>query len=526
MTAADEGSGASDDTPVFLLEAQGISKSFAEPVLEDVSIQVREGEIVALLGANGAGKSTLCRILSGLLEADNGQLLWRGKRLSLASKSEAQRAGIQFVQQELNSIDNLSVAENLHIGRMPTIGGCWIDQARLRLGAIRALERVGLGQLDPATSMERLGVGQKQLVEIAAALDRNAELLLLDEPTAALTPWETRSLFDRLKELRLQGVGMIYVSHRLDEVLKLCDRAVILRDGRIHDSVTLQGMTENQLLHRLTGHPVSADSAPKGQPQVRATPSRVTRLGDERMRVEGWTRNGFFRDLSLVVHAGQCVGIAGLIGSGRTELLRSIFGADGTDDGRLTIEGKRLDRPFRTPAEAVEHGLAFVPEDRKAQSLLLTQSLRDNILLASWSRLHVRGWVDSEEERRVAERWVEAMGIRARSTDQSAATLSGGNQQKLVLARWMERNPAILLLDEPTRGIDQGSRTQIRQTVSDLKQNGCGVILVDSDLEELMSWSDRIVVLSGGRFVSEFSRDQFSRNVLEKACFEGVVQGG
>ncbi|MFM8408385.1 MAG: ATP-binding cassette domain-containing protein, partial [Pirellulaceae bacterium] len=258
MTAADEGSGASDDPPVFLLEAQGISKSFAEPVLEDVSIQVREGEIVALLGANGAGKSTLCRILSGLLEADNGQLLWRGKRLSLASKSEAQRAGIQFVQQELNSIDNLSVAENLHIGRMPTIGGCWIDQARLRLGAIRALERVGLGQLDPATSMERLGVGQKQLVEIAAALDRNAELLLLDEPTAALTPWETRSLFDRLKELRLQGVGMIYVSHRLDEVLKLCDRAVILRDGRIHDSVTLQGMTENQLLHRLTGHPVSA----------------------------------------------------------------------------------------------------------------------------------------------------------------------------------------------------------------------------------------------------------------------------
>ncbi|MFM8327934.1 MAG: ATP-binding cassette domain-containing protein, partial [Pirellulaceae bacterium] len=182
--------------------------------------------------------------------------------------------------------------------------------------------------------------------------------------------------------------------------------------------------------------------------------------------------------------------------------------------------------PFRTPAEAVEHGLAFVPEDRKAQSLLLTQSLRDNILLASWSRLHVRGWVDSEEERRVAERWVEAMGIRARTTDQSAATLSGGNQQKLVLARWMERNPAILLLDEPTRGIDQGSRTQIRQTVSDLKQNGCGVILVDSDLEELMSWSDRIVVLSGGRFVSEFSRDQFSRNVLEKACFEGVVQGG
>jgi ribose transport system ATP-binding protein len=519
-------SGASDSSPQFLLEAKGISKSFAAPVLEDVSIQVREGEIVALLGANGAGKSTLCRILSGLLAADHGQLLWRGRRLALESKSDAQRAGIQFVQQELNSIDTLSLAENLFLGRMPTIGGCWIDRAQLRAGAVRALERVGLGQMDPATLLGRLGVGQKQLVEIAAALDRNAKLLLLDEPTAALTPWEAGALFDRLKELCRQGVGVIYVSHRLDEVLKLCDRAVILRDGRIHDAVSLQGMTENQLLQRLSGHPWSADNSATVQPDERVAPSPVARLGDERIRIEGWTKNGWFRDLSLVVHAGQCVGIAGLIGSGRTELLRSIFGADRADEGRLIIDGQLVNRPFRNPQEAVKHGLAFVPEDRKAQALLLTQSLRDNILLASWGRLHTRGWVDPRRERRVADRWMEAMGIRARSIDQSAATLSGGNQQKLVLARWMERNPAILLLDEPTRGIDRGSRTQIRKTVSTMQRDGCGVILVESDLEELMSWSDRILVLSGGRFVREFARDQFSRTVLEDACFEGVVHGG
>lgn len=526
MTAAEKRRGSSDGPPVFLLEADGISKSFAAPVLQQVSIQVQKGEIVALLGANGAGKSTLCRILSGLLSPDEGHLRWRGQRISLESKSEAQRVGIQFVQQELNSIDTLSVAENLHLGRMPTIGGCWIDRTQLREGAIRALERVGLEFLDPATTMGRLGVGQKQLVEIAAALDRDAKLLLLDEPTAALTPWETRSLFDRLKELRSQGVGMIYVSHRLDEVLRLCDRAVILRDGRIHDSVSLQGMTENQLLQRLTGHPIAADSAAPGLPKPRATWNRTPRLGGERIRLEGWTRKGWFRDLSLVVHAGQCVGIAGLIGSGRTELLRSIFGADRVDEGRLTAHGKLLDRPFRTPAEAVAHGLAFVPEDRKDQSLLLAQSLRDNMLLGNWSRLHARGWVDPDRERKVAERWMEAMGIRADSIDQSAVTLSGGNQQKLVLARWMERNPSILLLDEPTRGIDQGSRAQIRETVSKMQQDGCGVILVESDLEELMSWSDRIVVLSGGRFVREFSRDQFSRSVLEEACFEGVVHGG
>ncbi len=526
MTFVENGRGTSDRPPVVLLETKGISKSFAVPVLEDVSIQVREGEIVALLGANGAGKSTLCRILSGLLAADNGHLLWRGKTLSLESKSEAQRAGIQFVQQELNSIDTLSVAENLHLGRMPTIGGCWIDWSQLRAGAIRALERVGLAQLDPETPMGQLGVGEKQLVEIAAALDRNAKLLLLDEPTAALTPWEAGALFARLKELRSQGVGMIYVSHRLDEVLKLCDRAVILRDGRIHDSVSLLDMTESQLLQRLTGHPVSADGCAVGQPKDRASPSRITRFGDERIRVEGWTRKGWFRDLSLVVKAGQCVGIAGLIGSGRTELLRSIFGADRVDEGQLAIHGKLLDRPFYTPAEAVEQGLAFVPEDRKGQSLLLSKSLCDNILLANWSRLHARGWVNPGKERKVAERWVKTMGIRARSVDQSAATLSGGNQQKLVLARWMERNPSILLLDEPTRGIDQGSRVQIRETVSKMQQDGCGVILVESDLEELMSWSDRIVVLSGGRFVREFSRDQFARSVLEEACFEGVVHGG
>ncbi len=526
MTAAEKRREGSRSPPRVLLEAQGISKSFATPVLEDVSIQIYEGEIVALLGANGAGKSTLCRILSGLSSADGGQLRWRGERIALESKSMAQRAGIQFVQQELNAIDTLSVAENLNLGRMPTIGGFWIDQSQLRAGAIRALARVGLSHLDPATPMGHLGVGQKQLVEIAAALDRNAELLLLDEPTAALTPWEARALFDRLKELRSQGVGMIYVSHRLDEVLRLCDRAVILKDGRIHDSLPLQDMNETQLLQRLTEHPVSRRSSASGQTRVQATMSRSSRFGDERIRMEGWTRRNLFRDLSLVVHAGQCVGIAGLIGSGRTELLRSIFGADRVDKGRLSIHGKLLDHPFRSPSEAVEHGLAFVPEDRKGQSLLLAQSLCDNILLANWSRLHARGWVDRGKEKIVAARWMETMGIRACSVDQSAATLSGGNQQKLILARWMERNPSILLLDEPTRGIDQGSRAQIRATVARMKNDGCGVILVESDLEELMSWSDTIVVLSGGRFVKEFSRDQFGRSVLEEACFEGVVQGG
>ncbi len=481
-------------------------------MLIDFSFDLLPGEVHALIGSNGAGKSTFARILSGLTPADAGAILLSGQPFRPVSRADAGRAGIVMVLQELNVIPTLTVAENLFLPTLPHRAG-FISFPELNRRAVQALARVGLPRLDPATPAEHLGVGQQQLVEIAGALAQNCGVLILDEPTAALTDPETDTLFQNIRRLQSEGVGIIYISHRMDEIRRICNRVTVLRDGRRVATHIAAEVSPPELVREMVGHelPVRPAAQERGR-------------GDVALKVLDLCAGARVRNVSFEARTGEIVGLAGLIGSGRTETLRVIFGAEPKDSGSVFLAGSAIPALIREPADAVRAGIGMVPEDRKQDALLLSQSIRVNTTLATLSH-HTRagGWLDSDSEARTSQELSRRMAIRCESQEQLVSELSGGNQQKVVMARWLARDCQVLLFDEPTRGIDVAAKETIYQLLRDLAVEGKAVVFVSSELPELMALCDRILVMSAGKVAAEFLPGEWTQEKITQAAFSGYL---
>ncbi|NNE00809.1 MAG: sugar ABC transporter ATP-binding protein [Pirellulaceae bacterium] len=495
-----------------LLTATDITKRFGSvTVLDGVSLDVRPGEIHALLGANGAGKSTLCKIISGLLTRDGGSMSMAGDAYLPRDKQSAERSGIQIVQQELNQVSTLTVAENIFLTRMPSVLGV-IRTGQLADRARQVLDHFGLHDVATDTIMGTLGVGRQQMVEIATALDRQCRLLILDEPTAALGADETKRLFERLRHLRDQGIGIIYISHRLDEVAQLSDRITVLRDGKCVCTRETTSMTTDQMVDLMAGDSAGAHHLFESF----ATDHTA-------IKVHGITA-GIVRDVSFSVRHGERLGIAGLVGSGRTELLRAIFGADTAQQGTVQV-GDRGDTLFSHPSQAVAAGLAMVTEDRKQNGLLLRQSVLFNTSIGSLcKRFAALGIIRKQSERRAVQEMARQLETKCNDIDQIVATLSGGNQQKVAISKWLVRDADVFFFDEPTRGIDVSARRRIYRLIESLAKAGKAIVIVSSDLDELLETCDRIGVISAGKWIDDFDRESWSTDQIMQAAFAGYRQ--
>jgi len=496
-----------------LLQVSGLSKSYSALVLDSVDFDLRAGEVHALVGENGAGKSTLARIICGLTNADAGGMRLNGEPYAPRSKRDGEHCGVRMVMQELNLIGNLSVAENIFLEHLPHRWGV-ISYARLYADARYGLRRVGLEALDPATPVRSLGVGQQQLVEVAAGLSRSCRLLVLDEPTAALTSAETELLFTQLARLKAAGTGIIYISHRMEEIKRIADRITVLRDGQRVATLAAAEAGIDEIVRLMVGREL-------GEVQAAALRPR----GEVALRAVGLSRGAAVRDVSFVAYRGEILGFAGLMGSGRTETMRLVFGADRADRGALYLYDSESPARIRSPCDAVRRGLALLTEDRKAQGLLLPLPVRVNITLARLrDSLRFGGWIDEDAERAAAERQAQALAVRFQGTEQPVAELSGGNQQKVVIAKWLYRDCEILIFDEPTRGIDVGAKFEIYRLLNELAARGKAIIVVSSDLKELLALCDRIAVMSAGRLAATFERGEWSQDKIMAAALSGYLK--
>jgi ribose transport system ATP-binding protein len=492
-----------------VLSVSGIGKTYAQPVLGDIDLTLMRGEVLALTGENGAGKSTLSKIIGGLEVPTTGHMLFQGVSYQPASRAQAEKLGVRMVMQELNLLATLSVAENLFLDNLPRRAG-WINRKRLREDAIRAMAQVGLDAIDPDTLVGDLGIGHQQMVEIARNLIGDCRVLILDEPTAMLTAREVEMLFEQITRLQQRGVSIIYISHRLEELQRVAQRIAVLRDGKLVCIDAIAHYSSEQLVTLMVGRELG-DKIDLGPRQI----------GDVALSVKGLGRGDKVRDVSFQVRRGEIFGISGLIGAGRTELLRLIYGADLADQGDIEL-GSPLQRvSIRSPADAVRHGIALITEDRKGEGLLLTQSISANIALGNMDAVSAGGMVNHREEMDLAQRQIDAMHIRSSGPAQLVSQLSGGNQQKVVIGRWLERDCPIMLFDEPTRGIDVGAKFDIYGLLGELTRQGRALVVVSSDLRELMLICDRIGVLSAGRLIETFVRDSWTQDELLAAAFAG-----
>ena len=498
-------------TPLLTLD--NIGKSYVGPVLGGVGLRFAAGQVLALTGENGAGKSTLSKIICGLEQATTGTMLLDGKPYQPASRGAAEALGIRMVMQELNLIPTLSIAENLYLKNLPQRFG-FIDRARLERDAREQMEKVGLGGLDPWTLVGALGIGHQQMIEIARNLIGSCRLLVLDEPTAMLTHREVELLFLQIERLKAEGVCIIYISHRLEELKRVADRIAVLRDGQLVCDDDIAGHSAADLVSLMVGR--SADDAVDLSGRT---------IGAPLLRVRGLARGKVVNPTSFDLRAGEILGIAGLIGSGRTELLRLIFGADRADAGAVFLGDSEVPAALHSPQAAVQAGIAMITEDRKGQGLLLRQSIAVNTTLASLDTVSHAGlgWLNDAAEATVADDYIQRLGIRSRNSAQTVAELSGGNQQKVVIARWLYRDCPVMLFDEPTRGIDIGAKFDIYQVLAEQARQGKGLVIVSSDLRELMLICDRIAVMSAGSIVETFERGAWSQDALLSAAFSGYL---
>jgi ABC-type sugar transport system ATPase subunit len=476
-----------------LLVMQGIGKSFpGVRALSGVNFDVRAGEVHALVGENGAGKSTLMKILAGAYGADEGVIRLDGSPVHFGGPQDALAAGIVTIYQELNLIPALSVGENIFLGDEPRVGTLpMIDWPAVHRRSAELLARVGV-ELDTHVAVRSLGVGKQQLVEVAKALHRTPRLIVMDEPTAALGLAEIDELFRVIRELRARGVSIVYISHRLDEIFAVCDRVTVMRDGTVVDTCAVAGSSVGTLVQMMVGRTLER-ALRAANPATKAA---------ELLRVTGLTRRGAFEDVTFSVRRGEIYGLGGVVGAGRTEVARAIFGADPIDGGEIAIEGRIV--RITSPRDAVRNGIAMLTEDRKAEGLVLGLSVRENVALTVLDRIaQALGFVPPGKERMLAQGFITSLHIRTPSADQLVVNLSGGNQQKVVLAKWLAVKPKLLIFDEPTRGVDVGAKAEIYTLIRELVANGMAVIVISSELPELLSLSDRIGVLKRGRMVAE-----------------------
>ncbi|MCQ3029661.1 sugar ABC transporter ATP-binding protein [Pseudomonas syringae] len=492
-----------------VLSVSGIGKTYAQPVLGDIDLTLMRGEVLALTGENGAGKSTLSKIIGGLEAPTTGQMQFQGESYQPASRTQAEKLGVRMVMQELNLLPTLSVAENLFLDNLPRRAG-WINRKRLREDATQAMAQVGLDAIDPDTLVGELGIGHQQMVEIARNLIGDCRVLILDEPTAMLTAREVEMLFEQITRLQARGVSIIYISHRLEELQRVAQRIAVLRDGKLVCVDAIANYSSEQLVTLMVGRELG-DKIDLGARQI----------GEVALSIKGLSRGDKVRDVSFQVRKGEIFGISGLIGAGRTELMRLIYGADLADSGTIELGSPLRSVSIRSPADAVRQGIALITEDRKGEGLLLTQSISANIALGNMDAVSAGGLVKAQDETSLAQRQIDAMHIRSSGPAQLVSELSGGNQQKVVIGRWLERDCPIMLFDEPTRGIDVGAKFDIYGLFGELTRQGRALVVVSSDLRELMLICDRIGVLSAGRLIDTFERDSWTQDELLAAAFAG-----
>lgn len=475
-------------------ELRGITKQFgATRALEDVSLDLLSGEIHALVGENGAGKSTLVKILAGVYQPDQGTIWLDGVATQLNGPAHSRSLGIAVVHQEPRLFPDLTVAENVFIGHAPAARFGTIDWGATRRSAQALFDELQV-EFDVGAPVRGLSMADQQLIEIAKSLSMEARVLILDEPTASLSAHEVARLFAIVRRLRDRGVAILFVSHRLDEDFQLCDRATVFRDGRHVVTTATATLTTADLVRHMVGRAVSLF------PKVDAP------VGELLLEVDGLSRAGAFRDVTFGVRAGEIVGLAGLVGAGRTEVARVLFGIDRRDAGEIRLGGKVVD--FASPSAAMDAGIAYLPEDRHQQGLILDFPIAENVTLPIVARLFPRLVVHQSTERRIAHEYADQFNVRMTGVEQLVGALSGGNQQKVVLSKWLATKPRILILDEPTRGIDIGAKVEVHRIISELAASGLGIVLISSDLPEVLAMSDRILVLHEGRITAEIPRDR------------------
>jgi len=479
-----------------LLQMRGISKAFpGVQALDGVSLEVAPGEVVALVGENGAGKSTLIKILSGCYRADAGEIVLAGRPLGRYSPHQAQQLGISVIYQEFNLAPPLSVAENVFVGRQPRSGVGLVAFGRMQTATQDILDSLHL-PLDARRLVETLSVAEQQMVEIAKAISFQAKIIVMDEPTAALTERETATLFELVRQLRGQGVSVIYISHRLEEVFEIADRVVVLRDGQNAGGMPVGEATVEKIVRLMVGRDL------KDMFRKEAVP-----LGEPVLEVRGLScAASGVHDVNLSIRAGEIVGMAGLVGAGRTQIARAIFGVDAPDAGEVRVAGQPA--TIRSPRDAIRAGLGFLTENRKEQGLFLILAVRENVTAAGLGRLSRMDFIRFAAERRVVGALIDQLRIRTPSQEQEVQYLSGGNQQKVVLARWLALRPKVLLLDEPTRGIDVGAKAEIYGLMGELARQGVGILMISSELPEVLGMSDRILVVREGAIAGELARDE------------------
>jgi len=496
-----------------LLRVENVSKAFpGVQALDKVSLDIRPGEVVGLIGENGAGKSTLIKILAGVHHPDSGRIYFGGDEVTIPNPQTSQNLGISVIFQELNLLPNLSVVENIFVGREHRSFGVFLDRRKTQQRGLELMHDAGL-TCDPWLNVDTLSLSRRQMVEVAKALSINAKLIVMDEPTSSLTEQEVKTLFSIVDRLRQKNVAVIFVSHKLDEVFHLCDRLHVLRDGKDVGSKVTDETTHDEVIRMMVGRDLGSLFV-----------KQEADIGRPVLEVRNLSSSKGVDDVSFSVRSGEILGFAGLVGSGRTEVMRAVFGIDPRTGGSVLIDGKEVN--IRIPSDAIGHGIGFVPEDRQLQGLILEMTVRHNVTLPGLRFVSYRGFLRNDKEREVTRSFIDQLSIRTPHQEQAVLNLSGGNQQKVVVSKWLAINPRILILDEPTRGIDVGTKKEIHRLMIKLAQRGVAIIMISSELPEVLAMSDRIVVMHEGRKRGELSREEASQERIMETALRGAVKEG
>jgi rhamnose transport system ATP-binding protein len=496
------------------MRTKGIDMAFGSVyVLKDIDFEIYPGEVHGLIGENGAGKSTLIKILAGVHQPKAGEIILRDKVVQVPNPHAAVDMGIAMIHQEPQTFPDLDVAENIFIGRQPMTDGLHrVDWSKMYGRAEGILNSLGV-EFDPHTKVRVHSIADQQMVEMAGALSQNAQILFMDEPTAALTPTEVEDLFAIMNNLREQGTAIVFISHRLEEIFDICDRITVLRDGELIGERKPEETSTDEIIHMMVGRPLSAlYERSAGQ-----------KIGEPVLEVKNLSRTQKFDDITFDVRAGEVVGLAGLVGAGRTDVARALFGALDIDSGTIRIDGEEV--KITRPREALGHGMVYVPEDRQRNGLLMQMSIEKNMTLAILERIAPNGWLNEKSEHNIAQEYVNKLRIVLRNIGQPVRELSGGNQQKVVLSKWLLAEPRVMLMDEPTRGIDIGAKSEVHHLIGELAAEGIAILMISSELPEILAMSDRIIVMREGRISGHFTKEEATAEGVIAAATGQVLEG-